>query len=143
MLPSAGPPLGGLYLKPPSAGGLCEGVTTIAVGQAGLAVAVIGQDGQRDGRGGGVLVVLREHHLHVVGGQHFQRAGQGRRGERVRIDAQKSGPSILCSLRYRQMAWVMARMCSSLKACLSDEPRCPEVPKGHALLGQFGVGRPG
>src|SRR5215470_5473103 len=26
---SAGPPLGGLYLKPPSAGGLCEGVTTI------------------------------------------------------------------------------------------------------------------
>ena len=26
---SAGPPLGGLYLKPPSAGGLCEGVTTM------------------------------------------------------------------------------------------------------------------
>ena len=26
---SAGPPLGGLYLKPPSRGGLCEGVTTI------------------------------------------------------------------------------------------------------------------
>src|SRR5881296_1859473 len=26
---SAGPPLGGLYLKPASSGGLCEGVTTI------------------------------------------------------------------------------------------------------------------
>lgn len=26
--PAAGPPLGGLYLNPPSAGGLCEGVTT-------------------------------------------------------------------------------------------------------------------
>jgi len=26
---SAGPPCGGLYLKPPSAGGLCEGVTTM------------------------------------------------------------------------------------------------------------------
>ncbi len=26
---SAGPPLGGLYLKPPSAGGLCDGVITI------------------------------------------------------------------------------------------------------------------
>ena len=25
----AGPPSGGLYLKPPSVGGLCEGVTTI------------------------------------------------------------------------------------------------------------------
>src|SRR3982751_2600598 len=26
---SAGPPLGGLYLKPPSRGGLCDGVTTM------------------------------------------------------------------------------------------------------------------
>ena len=26
---SAGPPLGGLYLKPPSEGGLCEGVMTM------------------------------------------------------------------------------------------------------------------
>jgi hypothetical protein len=26
---AAGPPSGGLYLKPPSSGGLCEGVTTI------------------------------------------------------------------------------------------------------------------
>ena len=26
---SAGPPLGGLYLNPPSSGGLCDGVTTI------------------------------------------------------------------------------------------------------------------
>jgi hypothetical protein len=26
---SAGPPCGGLYLKPPSEGGLCEGVTTM------------------------------------------------------------------------------------------------------------------
>jgi hypothetical protein len=26
---SAGPPLGGLYLNPPSRGGLCDGVTTM------------------------------------------------------------------------------------------------------------------
>ena len=26
---SAGPPFGGLYLKPPSSGGLCDGVTTM------------------------------------------------------------------------------------------------------------------
>ena len=26
---SAGPPLGGLYLKPPSSGGLCDGVMTM------------------------------------------------------------------------------------------------------------------
>src|SRR5581483_6649219 len=29
MSVSAGPPLGGLYLKPPSAGGLCDGVITM------------------------------------------------------------------------------------------------------------------
>ena len=29
MSSSAGPPLGGLYLKPPSSGGLCEGVMTM------------------------------------------------------------------------------------------------------------------
>ena len=27
--PSAGPPVGGLYLNPPSSGGLCEGVMTM------------------------------------------------------------------------------------------------------------------
>ena len=33
MSVSAGPPLGGLYLKPPSAGGLCEGVITMPSAQ--------------------------------------------------------------------------------------------------------------
>ncbi len=32
---SAGPPWGGLYLKPPSVGGLCDGRDHDAVGQAG------------------------------------------------------------------------------------------------------------
>ena len=40
-----------------------------------------------------------------------------------------SGPEIFCCLRYRQIAWVIARMCHSLKAPLNDEPRWPEVPK--------------
>ncbi|GAA2783102.1 hypothetical protein GCM10010441_05050 [Kitasatospora paracochleata] len=35
----AGPPCGGLYLNPPSAGGLCEGVTTMpSARSAGAAV---------------------------------------------------------------------------------------------------------
>ena len=33
---SAGPPLGGLYLNPPSSGGLCEGVIDDAVGELSL-----------------------------------------------------------------------------------------------------------
>src|SRR5262245_21164451 len=31
--------------------------------------------------------------------------------------------------RYSQIAWVMARMCASLKEPRSEEPRCPLVPK--------------
>jgi hypothetical protein len=40
---SAGPPLGGLYLKPPSSGGLCDGVMTMPSARAAyvLSLAVI------------------------------------------------------------------------------------------------------
>jgi hypothetical protein len=31
--------------------------------------------------------------------------------------------------RSSTIAWQMARMCGSLKAFLTEEPRCPEVPK--------------
>ncbi len=51
---SAGPPLGGLYLKPPSSGGLCEGVTTMPSARcrhefAGWLATMIARD--RDGVG--------------------------------------------------------------------------------------------
>src|SRR5215217_8774114 len=38
---SAGPPWGGLYLKPPSLGGLCEGVTTMPSAAPPLPPAVV------------------------------------------------------------------------------------------------------
>ena len=40
---SAGPPLGGLYLNPPSRGGLCDGVTTIPSESTGGPAAVVGR----------------------------------------------------------------------------------------------------
>ena len=42
--------VGGLYLKPPSSGGLCDGVIDDAVRQPGRAAAVVGEDGVRDDR---------------------------------------------------------------------------------------------
>src|SRR5271169_1736263 len=39
------------------------------------------------------------------------------------------GPSIPCPLRYSQIACVIARMCASLKAPCSEDPRYPLVPK--------------
>ncbi len=37
---SAGPPCGGLYLKPPSEGGLCDGVTTMPSARPGPSIAL-------------------------------------------------------------------------------------------------------
>src|SRR4029453_4306013 len=47
---SAGPPLGGLYLKPPSSGGLCDGVTTMPSARPAWAGRSPG--GARGGGGG-------------------------------------------------------------------------------------------
>src|SRR5882757_10232975 len=52
----------------------------------------------------------------------------------------KSGPSIFCCLRYKQIAWVIARMCHSLKDRSKDEPRCPDVPKATRCSGTLGSG---
>jgi len=38
------------------------------------------------------------------------------------------------------MAWLMARMCPSLKALVKDEPRWPEVPKATRWDGIDGSG---
>src|SRR5262245_44184822 len=42
--------------------------------------------------------------------------------------------------RYSQIAWVMARMCASLKEPRSEEPRCPLVPKLARCAGSPGSG---
>ena len=86
---SAGPPLGGLYLKPPSSGGLCDGVMTMPSARPLRAAAVVGEDRVRDRRRRRVLVVLGDHHLDAVGRQHLERAGEGRLRQRVRVDAEE------------------------------------------------------
>src|SRR5690242_4302523 len=40
-----------------------------------------------------------------------------------------SGPSVPCARRKSQMAWVIARIWASVNEPLSEEPRCPLVPK--------------
>ena len=59
---SAGPPLGGLYLKPPSSGGLCEGVMTMpsAWGLAGVGGVVVEDGVREDGRGRVAEVLVDE-----------------------------------------------------------------------------------
>ncbi len=51
-----------------------------------------------------------------------------------------SGPVMPSDRRDWQMAWLMARMCASLKLWANDEPRCPDVPKATRCAGSLTSG---
>ena len=84
---SAGPPCGGLYLKPPSSGGLCEGVTTMPSPNS-FSVAVVNQNRSRDDRRGSDAVVLLNQRLNLIRSQHFECRALRRSGKRVRVLAE-------------------------------------------------------
>ena len=84
-LVSAGPPLGGLYLKPPSAGGLCDGVITIPSASPAVRPWLYVKNGVRERGSGRVAERIIHHHLDAVRGEHFERADEGGFGERVRV----------------------------------------------------------
>ena len=52
----------------------------------------------------------------------------------------KSGPVTPRIARYSQIAWLVARMWSSLNEAVSEEPRCPEVPNVTRCSGTAGSG---
>ena len=88
---SAGPPCGGLYLNPPSRGGLCDGVTTMPSARPAPVVRPplarrIACDTAGVGREavGGV-----DEHRDVVRDQHLDRAHPGRLGQPVRVPAEE------------------------------------------------------
>ena len=92
VLGAAGPPEGGLYLKPPSAGGLCDGRDHHAVGEPGAAPAVVAEDRMRDDRGRRVAQASLDHHRRPVAGKYLERGAQCRLGERVRVHADEERP---------------------------------------------------
>ena len=90
---SAGPPFGGLYLKPPLSGGLCEGVTTMPSASPRRAAAVVGENRVRDRRRRRVFVVLRDH-ARRRRWRPAPRARSPNAGarQRVRVDAEEQRP---------------------------------------------------
>ena len=138
---SAGPPLGGLYLKPPSSGGLCDGVMTMPSASPVDAAAIVRQDGVGERGGGGVAEVLIDHHLDAVGREHLERRGEGGLGERVRILAEEERAvdavfrAILADrLRDGEDVGLVEG------GIRRSEPRCPEVPKATRCAGTEGSG---
>ena len=89
---SAGPPCGGLYLKPPSPGGLCDGVTTMPSAVVAppprlwvrIACEITGV--------GGRAVVGVDHDVDAVGGEHLDDRAERRPGQRVRVAAEEERP---------------------------------------------------
>ena len=70
---SAGPPFGGLYLKPPSSGGLCDGVITTPSARPLPAPAVVHENRAGDDRRGREAAVALENGFDTVRGEHFER----------------------------------------------------------------------
>ena len=51
-----------------------------------------------------------------------------------------SGPSMPWLARYSQIAWVVARMWSSLNVAVNADPRCPDVPNDTRCTASPGSG---
>ncbi len=140
---SAGPPLGGLYLKPPSSGGLCDGVTTmpsarwrqLSFGRLATMIAC-------EMAGVGVYPSAASTRTSTPFATSTPSAVRVAGSDRAWVSRpMKSGPLYPRWTRYLQMASVVARMWASLKALRSDDPRWPDVPKATRCAGSDGSGR--
>ena len=89
----AGPPLGGLYLKPPSSGGLWEGVMTTPSASPVCWPWIVGEDGVGDDGRGRVAQPGLDDDVGFIGGKNFNGRCQRRFRQRMGIhaDVQRAG----------------------------------------------------
>ncbi len=139
--PPAGPPEGGLYLMPPSRGGLCEGVTTMPSAvpprRSRLCVRIACETA-----GVGVYPPASSISTVTPLAASTSSAVAVAGSDSAWVSAPRnSGPSVPCPVRYSQIACVVAAMWSSLNAASNDEPRCPDVPNATRCAASPGSGR--
>ena len=136
----AGPPCGGLYLNPPSVGGLWLGVITIPSAREAPGRALCTRIA-RDSAGVGTYPSRASSSTTTPCAASTSRAVSCAGPDRAWVSRpMNSGPSMPCSVRYSTIAWVIAAMCASLKEPLRAEPRCPEVPKATRWAGSSASG---
>jgi len=92
---SAGPPEGGLYLKPPSSAGYARR-DDHAVGQPGGPATVVSEDGVGDDRRRRVAQALLDHDVLLITCEHLDGARKRRLGQGVRVHAneQRAGDAL-------------------------------------------------
>ena len=132
---SAGPPCGGLYLKPPSVGGLWDGVITIpsarSLGPDALYVRIAW-----DSAGVGVKPPRESSRVRTPLAASTCSAVSCAGPDSAWVSLpMNSGPVMPCPARYSTIACVIAAMWSSLNEVFSEEPRCPEVPNATRWSG--------
>ena len=139
---SAGPPFGGLYLKPPSRGGLCDGVTTMPSARPASVVPAVVRRGSRGRPPAWGCTGRRRRPAPVTPLAASTSSAVAQAGsDRPWVSRPtNSGPSKPCAARYSQMAWVVARMCASLNAASRLEPAVPGRAERDLLATSAGSG---
>ena len=139
---SAGPPLGGLYLKPPSSGGLCDGVTTIpSASRRQLSLGRFAVMIAWESAGVGVKPSKASTRTSTPFATRTPSAVRVAGSDSAWVSRPRnSGPVYPRVARYRQIASVMARMWASLNAPRNAEPRWPDVPNATRCAGSPGSG---
>src|SRR3990172_5245594 len=138
---SAGPPCGGLYLKPPSSGGLCDGVITIPSASP-VSLFRLWTRIAWETTGVGVYPPPRSIITSTPLAASTSRAVPNAGSESAWVSIPRNRGPVMCRrLRYRQIAWVMARIWASLNPHRREEPRWPDVPKETRCSRTAGSGR--
>ena len=132
---SAGPPFGGLYLKPPSSGGLCEGVITMpsACGFA-LVRRVVGQDRVRERRRRRIALAPRPIMISTPFAARTSSAVANAGSDSAWVScARNSGPVVPCDFAVLHDRLRDRRDVVVVEAALERIPAMSRSPKRHAL----------
>ena len=112
-----------------------------AIRETLVAAPVAAENRVGDYRSRGVAIACIDHDIDAVARQHLHCTFERRFRERVRIEADIKRSVDILLFAVRQIAWLIARMCASLKELSSEQPRCPEVPNATRCAGTDGSGR--
>ena len=132
--------MGGVVLEATGFRRIMRGSDHNAVGQAGLTAVIVAEDGMGDSRGGRVLIVVRQHHLNLVGGQDFHRAGQRGPRERMGIDAQEERPVDLLLLAIEANCLGDGQDVPFVKGPVEGGTAVARGAKDNPLLGYLRIG---
>jgi len=94
-------------------------------------------------RSRGVFVILGQHHLHAIGGQHFQCTGCGRRGQRVSVGADEQRAVDAFFLAVQADGLGDRQHVVLVETQVERAAPVPRSAEGHALSRHGGVGAAG